>query len=551
MNKLRSLISILLILCLSVTSILPTTIFASSNGDGGSGSYTPGNGSWAGSGNSVIDTKGGWRFSLLFLSGDAGGANLIDSVGNVNIDAWEANKNYVQVVGSLDVYYPGYDSRDYYSYGKKDEEGISSFFIFDVQGYNRSSYKLSGSQRNMASSDDLHLSDFPWKYNVNIGSASNINEILVKAIPDKTIKIELFPNNPEGQRVVDGQKYELTEDCAKIIEELCRQSGLSGDEIVYCETARGEDSTKKNIFEQGTFNGANGSYRLMIEPYEIVKPAAGGYWAMTLRDCIWYDKTIGNGFRQDLGHYLSLMTKFAFMTHKDILGINSQLGYEANKKLEDYSNKLTSLDLNNMGSARAKFEEIEEKIANKEGYGIASVSSEMCKTIIREMFIGSISNVFLPGTLPDEKGKDGLNEVVKSYSIEYRGDKQSQDKLKDYQTELVKSLKTSIEGEISRDVTTAEEIIENNQLSSLDDSTYKNLLENVQKQLEESYPVTLYGNSVKAVTTDIFENSSFKTFITSMYNQIITQSHTGSDGTVLDTVFFYAFLNKGLLAYNL
>lgn len=97
MNKLRSLISILLILCLSVTSILPTTIFASSNGDGGSGSYTPGNGSWAGSGNSVIDTKGGWRFSLLFLSGDAGGANLIDSVGNVNIDAWEANKNYVQV----------------------------------------------------------------------------------------------------------------------------------------------------------------------------------------------------------------------------------------------------------------------------------------------------------------------------------------------------------------------------------------------------------------------------------------------------------------------
>ena len=106
----------------------------------------------------------------------------------------------------------------------------------------------------------------------------------------------------------------------------------------------------------------------------------------------------------------------------------------------------------------------------------------------------------------------------------------------------MKSLKTSIEGEISRDVTTAEEIIENNQLSSLDDSTYKNLLENVQKQLEESYPVTIYGNSVKAVTTDIFENSSFKTFITSMYNQIITQSHTGSDGTVLmDTVFFMLF----------
>ncbi len=562
MNKLRSLISILLILCLSVTSILPVTVFAGRDASGAPGAYSGGGGGGGGTGY-IKDKQGGYRFSLLFLSGDIGGTSILDSVGNVNIDKWEEYRNDVQVVGSLDVYYPGYDSRDYYSYGKKDEEGISSFFIFDVQGYNRSSYKLSGSQRNMASSDDLHLSDFPWKYNVNIGSATSIGDILVKPVAGETVKLELYPNNPESQRVVDSQKYELTEDCAKIIDELCRQSGLSGDEIVYCETARGEDSTKKNIFEQGTFNGANGSYRLMIEPYEILSPDNGAYWAMTLRDCIWYfrnktgSSTANGSFAYNLGNYLCLMTNLVFMPHKDILGLNAEslgFNFESGKTLENYTNKLKTINYCDRthsnasekascgklhGSITKFIRNAVEKTEGKYGYGIGSISSEMVKTKIQEMFIGSISNVFLPGTLQDGTG---LNKEVKSYSIEYRGDKQSQDKLKDYQTELVKSLKTSIEGEISRDVTTAEEIIENNQLSSLDDSTYKNLLENVQKQLEESYPVTIYGNSVKAVTTDIFENSSFKTFITSMYNQIITQSHTGSDGTVLmDTVFFMLF----------
>lgn len=529
--KLNRIISLILTICLIVTGIMPTNVFASTNDKGGPGYYSPpGGSSWVGSGNSVVNTKGGWRFSLLFLSGDAGGADLIDSVGNVNIDEWESHNKEVQVVGSLDVYYPGYDSRENKSYGDASPKGNgkSSFFMFDVKGINRKLNTLSGSERNMASSSELGLSDLPWKYNVEIGSASSISEILVKQVEGEVVNIELYPNNPKGQRVVEGYKYKLTEDCAKIIDKLCEQSGLSGDDIVYCETARGENGDKKNVFEQGTFNGKNGSYRLMIEPYEIVKPAAGGSWAMTLRDCIWYDRNIRGNLRHDTGHYLSLMTKFAYMPHKDILGINSTFEYEDGKILEEYTNQLQPLDLDNMGSARAKFESIEDMIANKMGYGIASISSEMCKTTPHPMYIGAVSNLFLPFAY------DGTNKEAVAYSVEYAGEKydisQDDEILTKTAQALIQAAKDAKEP--SGLSGTKEKLVSQ---CTIDSADYNALTDAIAEQLEKGYPPSKYSSQVKALATDVIKGNNFKEFIKAVYYSNMITSETDASGNVLNT----------------
>ena len=550
MNKLYRLISALLIVCLFATSTLPTSIFAYTNDGGGHSSYSPGSSSgW--SGNASHIKGGGYRFTLLFLGSEVRDPDMYDQCGNVNIDKWSTYVDNVNVIGWIDVAYDNsYDKPDYYYYD-------GNAFTFDLA--NKENRRLYSGSRPLKYVNDLkklavesgYMSsgdtfNFSWQLNDNIGKNS-IGDVLseVDSTGEK-IQLDLYPGS--------GHTYEMakhipTAECATIIKAICQAN--SDDKVVLCESAekkagREVNPSDDNVFEYGRFNGKEGSYKLLIEPYELTK-VGNTTIVMTLRDVLWKcnqltgsDGRYGGWLANDVGGYLALLGKVNYMPRKDIFGINTDYNCNKNVATVEELSEIEKFDPDNYSPNRGKMKELNNRVKTQNmGYGISSFSSDMCKTIIREMFIGSISNVFLPGTLQDGTG---LNTDVKSYSIEYRGDKQSQDKLKDYQTELVKSLKTSIEGEISRDVTTAEEIIENNQLSSLDDSTYKNLLENVQKQLEESYPVTIYGNSVKAVTTDIFDNSSFKTFITSMYNQIITQSHTGSDGTVLmDTVFFMLF----------
>lgn len=556
--KIQRLISLILTLCLFVTSTLPVTISADPlniAGVGGSNNVTVGGGGVQGD-SSISRGSGGYRFTLLYLSRNtSSGEDIVDRAGNVNIDLWSTYSDDIQCLGTLDVYWDGMDSQENMYFD-------GSAYHFDMKKIKSRNNKLvKGGSRKMISVSELkkrgidygyikdNTFDFSWQINGSKGKAS-IGEILGELAKDENgnnieIGQDLYPT--EKKNVYKGVKYIPTPECATIITTLCQMNIKDLD--VKCQSVIGEDkiSPSDNVFEQGKYKGQEGSYRLLVEPYEVCRPNGGASTVMTLRDSLWFSSTQTGGkwggtFANDIGGDLILMADACYMPDKDIFGINRHIPYQ-NVEYLSQLNKLKILDPDSIKYNRQKMKTAYERIYDYGyGYGIGSFTSDMCKTPIQEMFIGSISNVFLPGTLPDEKGKDGLNEVVKSYSIEYRGDKQSQDKLKDYQTELVKSLKTSIEGEISRDVTTAEEIIENNQLSSLDDSTYKNLLENVQKQLEESYPVTIYGNSVKAVTTDIFDNSSFKTFIKSMYNQIITQSHTGSDGTVLmDTVFFMLF----------
>lgn len=529
-NKLNRLISLLLLISLTVSCILPTNVFAGSNGAAGSYSYS-GSGGGGGGASSVKNTNGGWRFSLLFLSGDAGGGSIIDSVGNVNIDEWQNHKDEVQVVGSLDVYVDGYDDpTSNKSYGLKSFNGISSFFLFDVQGIGRQSQILSPSDRNMASSSELGLSDLPWKYNVNLGSASSINEILVRPVANETVNIELYPNNPEGQRVVESQKYELTEDCAKIIDELCKQSGLTGDEIVYCETARGEDTSKKNVFEQGMFNGKTGSYRLMIEPYEIVSPAGNGYWAMTLRDCIWYHKVVEGGstgsssFAYNLGNYLCGLTNFAYMEYKDICKINNSLTYQDNTKLEDYTNKLKPIDYNSLSGSITKF--VRNAVAGVEankGYGIASISSEMVKSKPQEMFIGSVSNLFLPYAY------DGTNTDPVSYSIEYAGQKAETTFLKDTAKALIDAINNAKEPD-SLTGTKAS-------LSQLNESEYEKLTNAVTKQLETKYTPDEYSVRIKMLAKDIIKDENFKNFIETVYysNSISAEYASKDGGELADT----------------
>ena len=554
--KIQRLISLILTLCLFVTSTLPVTISADPLNVAGVGGSNSGSGGGV-QGNSSIDrSSGGYRFTLLYLSRNtSSGEDIVDRAGNVNIDLWSTYSEDIQCLGTLDVYWDGMDSQSNryfdgsaYHFDMKKSKDRAKSYITNPNSDPRKMISVSELKKRGIDYGYIkdNTFDFSWQINGSKGKA-NISEILGELAKDENgnnieIGQDLYPT--EKKNVYKGVKYIPTPECATIITTLCQMNIKDLD--VKCQSVIGEDkiSPSDNVFEQGKYKGQEGSYRLLVEPYEVCRPNGGASTVMTLRDSLWFSSTQTGGkwggtFANDIGGDLSLMANACYMVDKDIFGLNNHIPYQDVEYLSQLT-KLSLFDWEGKDSNRIRMQELYDNVVKyKYGYGIGSFTSDMCKTKIQDMFIGSISNVFLPGTLQDGTG---LNTDVKSYSIEYRGDKQSQDKLKDYQTELVKSLKTSIEGEISRDVTTAEEIIENNQLSSLDDSTYKNLLENVQKQLEESYPVTIYGNSVKAVTTDIFENSSFKTFITSMYNQIITQSHTGSDGTVLmDTVFFMLF----------
>ena len=525
-NKLiQRVLSTMLTVCLIVSSITPMNVFAGSNGAGGPASY--GGGSGAGGDYSIADTQGGYRFSLLFLSGEVRGGSILDSVGNVSIDEWENYKDDVQIVGSLDVYYPGKDPDYAWSYGDPNQDGISGYFLFDAKGYSRNSKNLQPTQRNKASSAELGLSDFPWKFNCDIGTADNINQILVNPIEGEKVNLELFPNNPEGQRIVPSQKYELTEDCARIIEELCRQSGLSEEDYVYCETARGEDSSKKNVFEQGTYNGATGSYRLMIEPYMIVKTS--GFRAMTLRDCIWYYNNVDDGqsegdFAWNLGNYLSLLTNLAFMEYKDIMRLNSSFYFEAGKNLEDYSNKLKAIDYRNLSGSVTKFvrNAMKMTVEDEKAYGIASVSTEMVGTPPHDMFLGSVTNVFLPGTVMDG---GTLNTETKSYSMEYRGE-QSDETLQ-YLDDITKLLVDAInEGTEPANLAGTKAAITANNTNSLfasgtlDDGAYKALTDSISAQIDTSQ-IRLWNNDskIKELAKNLITNDNFKDFITQTYFQ--------------------------------
>ena len=428
-NKtIQKVVSSVLVFSLFVTSVTPVNVFAGKpNGAAGSGTASTG-GAMQSNGGTIDTAKGGYRFSLIFLDGNIDGG-IFDSVGNTNIDKWAEYTDQIQVIGSLDVYKDGCDDlSSIASYGLADDDGKSSFVLFDYKGYNRASNRLTPSERNAISASSLGLTGFRWEFNT--GGAFDVTTILAEQDGTEKVNMEMYPSNPEGQRIVEGYKYKLTDNCQKLINELCVKSGVTGEDAVFCETApmvNGE--THKNSFERGTYNGANGSYRLMIEPYCITNLPTGGKLAMTLRDCIWYANNGNNGedWVWNTGNFSSLLANVAYMPRKDILNINTgnEFGYEPGVLWDNY-HSLNAIDFNYLKNtlgygSRRKFEHVGEQVGLKHhGYGISSISSEMTKVPTIGLYIGSVNNVFLPGTL---SVNGSINTETESYSLEYRGQK--------------------------------------------------------------------------------------------------------------------------------
>ena len=523
-NYLKRIISTILTICLLVSNCL--SVFAYKNNEGKYAEYKPGSSSgW--SGNVTYTQGGGYRFTLLFLGAE--NSAMYDRVGNINIDQWEQNSSAIQVVGTLDVAYDGYDSQDYMYYN-------SNAFKNDMIGGNNRK-RMNGGSRPLKYVSDLKklaiesgymtnsdTFNFSWQINEKKGKSS-IGDVLSTTDPSgEKIHLDLYPGSAT---TFEMSKHIPTKECATIIKALCQAN--STDAPVLCESVATEKEladNKENIFEQGLYKGKQGSYKLLIEPYEIAKIGNTNI-VMTLRDAIWYfnqhtsGSKYGGDLANDIGGFLALMAEVNYMPYKDIFGLNSHLVYQNVSNVEDLK-KLDSLNVGGISPNRAKMSKINNEItkgyAEKiKGYGISSFSSDMCKNKPHPMYIGQITHIFLPGTLND------TNEV-KAYSMEYRGEKKTDLSYLDQTImTLTKAIETATEPkgltETKKAIASTNSLIDNN--GEIDDSAYKALTDAITDQVEKAYIPEQYSSEVKALAKDIINDNTFKDFISQIYYQNI------------------------------
>lgn len=529
-NSINRFISLILMICLIVTSVCPVNVFAYDNQAGSSASYIPpDSGGWTGA--ASTNSKGGYRFTLLFLAGDTG--DILDRVGNVNIDKWAEYQANIVKIGTLDVAYDGYDSRDNYYF-------MGSAFDYELTGeYDRLTDGLKKGDRNLKFVSDLKdlavqagymdagdTFNFSWQINETTGKSTIGDVISTIDTSSDSIIIDLYPDETNTFQI---PKHVPTVECATIIKALC-QSNTNETEVL-CESAEkiaGRDiSSAESVFEQGTYKNQVGSYKLLIEPYEVIK-FNGRSMALTLRDSIWYcnrltgtDGRYGGVLANDVGSILSLMAKVNYMPHKDIFELNNHLPYQDVDTVDELP-ALSMFEPENYSPHRAKMKELNSLLEHKYGYGISSFSSDMCNNKSHPMFLGSVTNVFLPGTVMDG---GTLNTETKSYSMEYRGEKS--DETLQYLDDITKLLVDAInEGTEPANLAGTKAAITANNTNSLfasgtlDDGAYKALTDSISAQIDTSQiRLWNYDSKIKELAKNLITNDNFKDFITQTYFQ--------------------------------
>ena len=246
---------------------------------------------------------------------------------------------------------------------------------------------------------------------INMGSQANGKDIRYYFMRDIT----------DAERAKDedmqGAAYS-TASLAGLVNYLATDGGEHPDEFIYF--ARIKDNTTNelhnydgiisstaNCFEQGRYNNQLGEYRITVEPYWNVRIAAkGARAALTLRDFAFlYDETNNSAYQKvatEQRYYYGDLGYTTRLRSNDIWGLTTT-------EVNDWKNAYTSA--------------ITQNVKANKGGGLAFFTSSMMQMKVQGVpgYIGSISNVFLPGAL------DSSIDTIESANLEYIGSRGDQD----------------------------------------------------------------------------------------------------------------------------
>ena len=204
--------------------------------------------------------------------------------------------------------------------------------------------------------------------------------------------------------------YYATSSFAAVVNYIATEAGQKSDNFIYFGRIKNKNGSvekyddlipnEANCFELGRYKGSFGEYRLVVSDYWVCSSGVLPYTAFTLRDAAWmWTNSKYKGVVSDQTVYVKGLGVALRLEDDDIWGLLAS-------EESDYSSQSLTT--------------VMSRITNNYGGGLSFFSSSMMSgSFGQPNYIGSVVNVFLPGSL------SGSDNSVKTASVEYIGPRSS------------------------------------------------------------------------------------------------------------------------------
>ena len=400
------------------------------------------------SGNSSDEISTGYKVQLLFLQlseetykhkNEEGGEQLVlnewnnaktnvnDSMGTGNVIQRVGEPVYITTQHNKDA--GSYTATQGFKYGDFDyglgtrtgKTGIdrsslvSKSDIMDtVETVNSTMTSLSLSDSNlsaymsMSSSLPIYIGKSQQNSNVQLKDYFMVERTQVENAPET--------NNDGNGNYLPKTNY------VSLVNYIATNEGKYPDKAIYFTTVAVQQGSKyvaatptvpggaANVYNTGIYKGMKGEYRLIITPVYLVNSSTlGGITALTARDMAWVAQNLDplgtseGSIIWNQSAYFKDLCKTTTLSREDIFEMKAPTS--------------TSGTTSNF---------IDYLLSHNQGFGIAVFTSEMVwDPHGEEMYIGSISHVFMPGSLSSD------NKDITTASMEYIGAKGDQNATED------------------------------------------------------------------------------------------------------------------------
>lgn len=205
--------------------------------------------------------------------------------------------------------------------------------------------------------------------------------------------------------------YYATSSFAAVVNYIATEAGTNKEDFIYFGRIKNKNGSVEkyddlipnnaNCFELGLYNGGYGEYRLVVSDYWVCSSGVMPYTAFTLRDAAWmWTNSKYKGVVSDQTVYVKGLGVALRLEDDDIWGLRES-------EASDYSGSGLNVMMSNISEQYY-------------GGGLSFFSSSMMSgTFGKPNYIGSVVNVFLPGSL-SSSDKD-----IKTAEVEYVGPKSS------------------------------------------------------------------------------------------------------------------------------